>query len=107
MLKIYGGKTYNAVKVLMTAEELGLDYDYVSLDFKKGEHKMPEFLKVHPLGKVPAMEHNGHPIFESNNMCRYMANISDKRLYSADPLGAAKIDQTVDFIGYHIGRWIT
>lgn len=107
MLKIYGGKTYNAVKVVMTAEELGLDYEYVNLDFKKGEHKLPEFLKVHPLGKVPAMEHNGHPIFESNNMCRYLANISDKRLYSADPLEAAKIDQTVDFIGYHVGRWIT
>lgn len=107
MLKIYGNKTFNAVKAVLTAEELDLDYQYVTVDLKSGEHKSPEFLKIHPLGKIPALEHDGNRVFESNNMCRYMANISDKKLYSNDPLQAAKIDQTVDFIGYHVGRWIT
>lgn len=107
MLKIYGNKTFNAVKAVHTAEELGLDYEYVIVNLQNGEHKSPEFLKIHPLGKIPALEHDGTPIFESNNMCRYMANISNKKLYSDDPLQAAKIDQTVDFIGYHVGKWIT
>lgn len=107
MLTIYGNKTFNAVKVVLTAEELGLDYDYQVIDFVSGEMKSDEFKKIHPLGKIPAMEHNGNAIFESMNMCRYLSNISDKRLYSDDPLQAAKIDQMVDFIGYHAGRWIT
>lgn len=107
MLKIYGAKTYNAVKAVLTAEECGAEYEYVVMDFMKGEHKQPDYLKIHPLGKIPAMEHNGNPIFESNNMCRYIANISNKRLYSDDPLKASQIDQMVDLIGYHVGRWIS
>jgi glutathione S-transferase len=107
MLKIYGNKTFNAVKAVLTAEELGLDYEYLVVDFASGEMKSPEFLKIHPLGKVPAMTHNGEAIFESNNMCRYLANISGKKLYSDDPLEAARIDQTVDLIAHHVGKWIT
>lgn len=107
MLKIYGSKTFNAVKAVLTAEECGVEYEYIQMDFSKGDHKKPEYLKIHPLGKIPAMEHNGNPIFESNNMCRYITNISDKKLYSNEPLKAAKIDQMVDLIGYHVGKWIT
>ncbi|MDG1438366.1 MAG: glutathione S-transferase family protein [Emcibacteraceae bacterium] len=107
MLKIYGSKTFNAVKAVMTAEECGAQYEYIQMDFAKGDHKKPEYLKIHPLGKIPAMEDNGNPIFESNNMCRYIANISSKKLYSENPLMAANIDQTVDVIGYHVGKWIT
>jgi len=79
MLKIYGNKTFNAVKAVLVAEELGLDYEYVVIDFASGEMKTPEYMKIHPLGKIPAMEHDGEPIFESNNMCRYLANISGKK----------------------------
>ncbi len=107
MLKIYGAKTFNAVKVVMTAEEAGLTYDYKNMDFKKGEHKDPDYMKIHPFGKVPAIEHDGNAIFESNNICRYLANIGDNELYSNDPAKAAEIDQMVDFIGYHVGHWIT
>ncbi|MDG1857529.1 MAG: glutathione S-transferase family protein, partial [Emcibacteraceae bacterium] len=107
MLKIYGSKTFNAVKVVLTAEECNAEYEYVPMDFSKGDHKKPEYLKIHPLGQIPAMEADGQPIFESNNMCRYIANISEKKLYSADPLKAANIDQMVDFIGSQVGRSIT
>ena len=107
MLKIYGNKTFNAVKAVLAAEEAGVDYEYIVVDLQSGAHKAPDYMKIHPLGKIPAMEHDGHAIFESNNMCRYIANISDSNLYSKDALEAAKIDQAVDFIGYHAGRWIT
>jgi len=106
MITIYGSKTFNATKVLFTAEELGLKYRYVSLDFAKGEHKSPEHLARHPLGKVPALEHNGHHLIESASMCRYLANISGHRLYSADPLQAALIDQMIDLTCHHVGRWL-
>ena len=107
MLKIYGNKTFNAVKAVLTAEELGLKYEYEVIDFTSGALKTPEYMKIHPFGKVPAMVHDGNAIFESNNMCRYLANISGAKLYSKDPVQAAKIDQIVDVIGYHVGKWVS
>jgi len=106
MLKIYGGSTFNATKVLFTALELGLEFDYVHLDFSKGEHKSPAHLARHPLGKVPALEHDGRYLFESGSLCRYLANISGQTLYSAEPYRAAEIDQMIDFNCHHVGRWL-
>lgn len=106
MLKIYGASTFNATKVLFTAEELGLSYDYIHLDFAKGDHKSAAHLARHPLGKVPALEHDGRYLFESASLCRYLANISSKKLYSADPYEAAQIDQMIDLICHHAGRWL-
>lgn len=106
MLKIYGGSTFNATKVLFTAEELGLSFDYIHLDFTKGDHKSEAHLARHPLGKVPAIEHDGRYLFESASLCRYLANISSKKLYSADPYEAAEIDQMIDLICHHAGRWL-
>ncbi len=106
MLKIYGASTFNATKVLFTAEELGLQYEYVHLDFTKGDHKSAEHLTRHPLGKVPALEHNGNYLFESASLCRYLANIADKKLYSEEPVKAAKIDQMIDLVCHHAGKWL-
>ena len=107
MLKIYGNKTFNAVKVVMTAEELGMEYEYVVVDFASGEMKSAQYMKIHALGKVPTMEHDGNVIFESNDMYRYLANVAGGKLYSKDPLQASKLDQTVDLIAHHVGKWIT
>ena len=106
MLKIYGGATFNATKVLFTALELGVDFAYVHLDFAKGEHKSPEHLARHPLGKVPAIEHDGRYLFESASLCRYLSNISQQALYSSEPFRAAEIDQMIDFNCHHVGRWL-
>lgn len=106
-MKIYGNKTFNAVKVVLTAEEIGLDYEYVVVDLTTGEHKKQDYLKINPQGKIPALEHDGKYLSESNTMCRYLANISGHKLYSADAYNAAKIDQMVDFIALHAGRWIS
>ena len=81
-MKIYG--TYlsaPANKVRLTASALGLDVEYHNLDLTKGEHKSPEYLEVNPLGKVPAIDDDGFYLFESNAICRYMANKSDSDLY--------------------------
>lgn len=38
----------------------------------KGETRSPEYLAVHPLGKVPAMTINGNPLIESNAILLYL-----------------------------------
>ncbi|MGH1472118.1 MAG: glutathione S-transferase family protein [Cellvibrionaceae bacterium] len=106
MITIYGANTFNPMKVLLTAEELGLVYQFVNIDFGKQENKTPEYLKMNPLGKVPVLDHDGQYINESSSMCRYLANIENQRLYSSDPHIAAKIDSLVDTLTMHVGRWM-
>jgi len=105
-MRIYGFETFNPLKVLYTATHLGLDFDYIKLDPAKGEHKDPEYLKIHPLGKVPALEHNGQYLFESGAICRYLANQSETSFYPLQPYQRALADQWIDFFTAHLGRWL-
>ena len=55
-------------------EELGQPYDMKVLDLEKGEHKMPEYLKINPMGKVPAIVHRGIAVTEAAAICTYLAD---------------------------------
>jgi glutathione S-transferase len=55
----------SAVRVHWALEELGVPYEGVKIDFKSGELKKPEFLKLNPNGKVPTLVDDGVPYFES------------------------------------------
>ena len=108
MFQIHGiNISSNTTKTIYTAEELGLDYEYINMDLSKGEHKSPEHMTRHPLGKLPTLTHNGNALFESGAICRYMANVSDLKLYPADDhLKRGRIDQWMDFFSTHSGRWL-
>lgn len=54
-------------------EELGVPYELVRIDMKKGEHKTPEYLKLHPHGSVPALDDDGIVVIESAAICAYLA----------------------------------
>lgn len=106
-MNIYSFATFNLTKLLLTAEELGMPYQLHLLDPMKGEHKSPEHLARHPMGKVPAVEINGQYYFESNSICRLMAELNGNKLYGNNPEERAHINEWIDMIGYHIGRWLT
>src|SRR4051812_1196286 len=55
-------------------EEVGAPYDVHVLDFAKREHKAPSFLAVNPMGKVPAIVHDGVVVTESAAICAYLAD---------------------------------
>ncbi len=52
--------------------ELGVPCERVKLDLKGGDGKKPEFLKVNPNAKVPAIVHEGTAIFESAAITLYL-----------------------------------
>lgn len=106
MLKIYGYPSFNAIKALFAAEELGLDYEYQHIALGEGEQQSEAHLARNPLGRIPVLEHDGQFLIESAAICRYLSNISDKKLYSAEPLQAARIDQFMDTTTLHVGRWV-
>ena len=55
-------------------EECGASYRMVPIDFTKGENKTPEFLKLNPMGKLPALTHGGTVVTEVAAICTYLAD---------------------------------
>jgi len=106
-MKIYSFPTFNLTKILLTAEETGEPYTLNLLDLTQGEHKTEQHIARHPLGKVPAVEIDGNNYFESNAICRFIAERNDYKLYGNSPEQRALINQWVDMATLHIGKWLT
>lgn len=73
-MKLYTNPRSRGVRVHWTLEELGLPYDMHIVDMAKGEHRQPEYLKIQPLGQVPALEDGGQLMMESGAICVYLAH---------------------------------
>jgi glutathione S-transferase len=56
----------------MVLAEKGVDYDLVEIDMLAGAHHQPEWKKRHPFERLPAFEHNGFAIYESNAIAHYI-----------------------------------
>jgi glutathione S-transferase len=65
--------------------ELGIDCDRIDLDLSAGDTKKPEYLKINPNGRVPAIVHDGTAIWESSAITMYLGEIFgvDAKLYPA------------------------
>lgn len=71
-VKIYGSPQSRAARALWCARECGVEHEHVVLDMKTV--KDPEFLKVNPNGKMPAMIDGDLVLFESMAINLYLAH---------------------------------
>jgi glutathione S-transferase len=55
-------------------EELGQPYQVNWLDWGPGGNKGADYLAVNPMGKVPAIRHNGKVVTEAAAICLYLAD---------------------------------
>lgn len=55
-------------------EELGHPYELRLVDLKKEENREPDFLAVNPMGKVPALRHDGVVVTEAAAICCHLAD---------------------------------
>jgi glutathione S-transferase len=70
---VYGPAYSTYVRTTRLAlEEKGVPYDLVEIDSLAGGTKSPEHLARHPFGKVPAFEHDGLGLFETDAITRYV-----------------------------------
>jgi len=53
-------------------EEAGQDFDTTVIRFMRGEHRSPEFLKINPKGKVPALLIDGNVLTENVAIITYL-----------------------------------
>jgi GST-like protein len=79
MIELYSWPTPNGHKIHIMLEECGLKYRAIPVDIGAGEQFKPDFLKISPNNKIPAMVDkdgpDGKPIslFESGAMLLYLA----------------------------------
>ena len=80
MIELYYWPTPNGHKVTMLLEEVGVPYDIKPVDISAGDQFKPDFLKISPNNRMPAMvDHapadGGAPIavFESGAILLYLA----------------------------------
>lgn len=73
-MKLYFNPQSRAVISKWMLDECNVGYDIVPIDFTQGEHKTPEFLKINPAGKLPALVDGDTKVFESAAICLYLAD---------------------------------
>lgn len=84
MIDLYSWPTPNGIKLHIMLEETGLEYTVHPVNIGKGEQFEPDFLKISPNNKIPAMvDHDGpggadYPMFESGAMLMYLAEKTGK-----------------------------
>ncbi len=68
----WGSGSPFAWRVMLTLEVKGLKYESKLLEFSKGEHKTPAYLRLNPRGKVPTLKDGEFVVYESIAIMAYL-----------------------------------
>jgi glutathione S-transferase len=71
-MKIHHAPNSRSVRAVWLFEELGLPYDLELYKLGDPAMRAPEYLKKHPMGRVPAVEDGDVTIFESGAIVEYV-----------------------------------
>jgi GST-like protein len=91
MIDLYMAATPNGFKVSIGLEELGLAYTVRPIDLRAGEQFAPDFLRISPNNKIPAIvDHEGPggaelSVFESGAILVYLAEKTGRLLAKEGP----------------------
>ncbi len=88
---------------LLACEEKGVPYELNAMAFGTGANKTPQYLKLHPFGRIPAIEHGDFKLYESAAILRYIDRAFEgPALTPADPRGAARMDQVMNIVDWYV-----
>jgi GST-like protein len=99
MIDLYYWTTPNGHKITIFLEEAGLPYKIHPVNIGKGEQFTPEFLKIAPNNRIPAIvdsePNDGQgplSLFESGAILWYLAE-KTRRFIPSDPRGKSEVSQ--------------
>jgi len=95
MIELYYWPTSNGKKITVMLEECQADYDVRLVDITKGEQFAPEFLKLSPNNRIPAIidrSVGGMSMFESGAILQYLGR-KFGRFYPCEPAARADVEQ--------------
>jgi glutathione S-transferase len=74
MIKLYWSPRSRSFSAIWLMEETGLPYERVLTDISTGAQKAPDYLKINPMGKVPALTDGDASLGEAAAICAYVAD---------------------------------
>ncbi len=105
MIDLYAWPTPNGFKISILLEETGLPYRVIPVDIRNGDQFKPDFLKISPNNKMPAIvDADGpggrpYPLFESGAILMYLAEKTG-RFMPADVAGRYRV---VEWLMFQMG----
>ncbi len=99
MIHLYTSSTPNGHKVSCMLEAIEMPYEIHSVNLGEGDQRKPDFLKISPNGRIPAIvdtDNDDLSIFESGAIMLYLAEKSGK-LIPSDIKGRAKVIEWLMF----------
>jgi glutathione S-transferase len=73
-MKLYFAPRTRSTRPRWMLEELGVPHEIVRVDLDTKQHREPDYLRIHPLGQVPALVDGDVTVFESIAICMYLAD---------------------------------
>lgn len=74
-IKVHGSPYSTAtMRVTATLYEKQIEFEFVNINLKNGEHKKEPFISLNPFGQVPAFEDGDLKLFESRAITQYINN---------------------------------
>ncbi len=70
---IYGTPASRTVRSLWMAGELGIDYESMPLDFRKGETDNDDYRRINPMARIPSLKDGDFVLTESMAINLYLA----------------------------------
>ena len=101
MIDLYTWTTPNGRKISIALEELGLPYTAHAVDIGKDEQFKPEFLKISPNNRIPAIvdRDNGMSLMESGAILIYLGDKTGKLL----PKSGEKRYRVIEWLMWQMG----
>ena len=99
MIDLYTAATPNGHKVSILLEELGVPYTVHAIDLGKNEQRHPDYLRINPNGRIPAIvdrDNHDFAVFESGAILIYLAE-KYGRFMPADRDGRSTVIQWLMF----------
>ena len=99
MIELYTAPTPNGYKASIALEEMEIPYEVHTIDLREADQKKPEFLRICPNGRIPAIvdtDEDNFPVFESGAIMIYLAEKCGKFL-PTDVRGRSRVIQWLMF----------
>lgn len=71
-MKLYEFAPTRSIRARWVLQELGVEFEAISINMQAGEHRTPDFLTINPTGKLPVLIDGEHIITESVAIALYL-----------------------------------